>query len=38
MLSHTPIMPFSPFKGYQSCQKLSRSIIARGLVDEIDYL
>jgi len=38
MLSHTPIMPFSPFKRYQSCQKLSRSIIARGLVDEIDYL
>ncbi len=38
MLSHAPIMPFSPFKRYQSCQRLSRSIIARGRVDEIDYL
>jgi hypothetical protein len=25
MVRHTPMMPFSLFKRYQSCQKLSRS-------------
>src|SRR5260370_7327204 len=38
MLSHAPIMPFSPFKRYQTFQKLSPSIIPPRPVTQIHHL
>jgi hypothetical protein len=38
VIFHTPMMPFSAFKRYRRCQRLSRFRAVCALLDKIDYL